>query len=90
MAFTVIHLKPSLIFDAVARCLERSAEANGKEPESCLDKVFNFKLGCFDISVVAWHTQERPRLELKTQPRFCPVSLSLPMLFVFKIIRLLF
>ncbi len=90
MAVTVIHLKPSLIFVAKARCLERSAEANRREPESCLGQVFNFKLGCFVISVIAWHTTARPRLELKTQHRFCPVSLSFSMLFVFKIIRLLF
>ncbi len=34
------------------------------------------------MSVTAWHTQARPRLELKTRPRFRPVSsgLSVPTL----------
>ncbi len=31
------------------------------------------------MSVIAWHTQTRPRLELKTCPWLCPVTLSLPM-----------
>ncbi len=26
--------------------------------------------------VIAWHEQARPHLELKTQPRFCPVTLK--------------
>jgi len=25
-----------------------SAISNGREPKSCLGRVFNFKLGCFD------------------------------------------
>ncbi len=33
----------------------------------------------FVLSMIAWLRQERPHLELKVQPRFCPVSLSLSM-----------
>jgi hypothetical protein len=40
-------------------------EANGRESKSCLGQVFNFKVVCFVISVIVWHTQARPRLELK-------------------------
>jgi hypothetical protein len=29
------------------------------------------------MSVIAWNTQARQHLELKTWPRFCPVGLSL-------------
>jgi|CryBogDrversion2_8_1035294.scaffolds.fasta_scaffold219225_1 hypothetical protein len=25
-----------------------SAKANGREPKTCLDRVFNYKLGCFE------------------------------------------
>jgi hypothetical protein len=45
-----------------------------------LGRVFNFKIGCFVISAISWHKRERPNLELKTRPRFCPVSLSLSLL----------
>jgi hypothetical protein len=31
------------------------------------------------MNVAAWHAQVRPHLQLKIQPRFCPVSLYLPM-----------
>ncbi len=57
-----------------------SAKANGREPWCCLDQVFSFKLGRFVMYAIAQHLQTRPRLELKTRPKFCPVSLSLPML----------
>jgi hypothetical protein len=35
-----------------------SAKANGKEPKSCLGRVFNFKLGPFVMYVIAWHIQK--------------------------------
>ncbi len=54
-------------------------KANGREPRSSLGQDFNFKLGCFVMSVIAWHVQAHPHLELKTQPRFHPVSLRLSM-----------
>ncbi len=31
----------------------------------------------FVMIVITWHTGAHPHLELKTRPRFCPVSLSL-------------
>ncbi len=51
----------------------------GREPKSCLGQFFNFKLGHYVIRAIAWHIQACPTLELKTRPRFCPVSLSLSM-----------
>jgi hypothetical protein len=56
-----------------------SAKANGKEPKTGLDRVFNFKLGCFDDVHVLIYADARPHLQLKTRPRFSPVSLSLSM-----------
>ncbi len=34
-------------------------------------------LAVFVVNEIAWHTQARSSLELKTQPKFCPVSVSL-------------
>ncbi len=56
-----------------------SAKANGRERKSCLGRVFNFKLGCFVMCTITWLIQARPSLELKTWPRFPPVSISLSM-----------
>jgi hypothetical protein len=41
--------------------------------------VFNFKFGSFVMSGIRWHTQQLLHLELKTQPGFCPVGLSMSM-----------
>ncbi len=57
-----------------------SVKANRREPKSCLGWVFNFKSGCFVICTIAWPIKARPSLELKTRPRFRPVSLSLSMM----------
>jgi hypothetical protein len=51
-----------------------SAKANGREPKRCLGQVFNFKLCCFVMCAIAQHIQARLSLELKTRPRFCPLS----------------
>jgi hypothetical protein len=40
------------------------------------DSFFNFKLGCFCNEC---NLKALPHLELKTLPKFCPVSLSLSM-----------
>ncbi len=55
------------------------AKANGREPTSSLDRVFNFRLGCFTKYVQLLPIQARSSLELTIQPKFCTVSLSLPM-----------
>jgi hypothetical protein len=36
-----------------------SANANKREPKSCLDRVFNFKLGHFVMYPIAQHIQAR-------------------------------
>jgi hypothetical protein len=56
-----------------------SVKANGREPKSCLGQVFIFKLGCLDMCTIALPIQVQPNLEWRTQPKFCPVSLSLSM-----------
>ncbi len=56
-----------------------SVKAIGRDPKSCLGRVFNFKLGCFVTCTIAWPIHARPSLELKTRPRFSLVILSLPM-----------
>jgi hypothetical protein len=35
-----------------------SAKANGREPKSCLGRVFNFKLGPLVMYAIAWHIQK--------------------------------
>jgi hypothetical protein len=57
--------------------IPRSAKANGIDPISCLGRVFVYKLGCFDDMRVVIYMDARPHLELKTQPRFSPVSQNL-------------
>ncbi len=32
-----------------------SVKANGREPKSCLGRIFNFKLGHFVMYAIAWH-----------------------------------
>ncbi len=54
-------------------------KAIGREPKSCLGRVFNFKLVRFVMFSIAWPLQARQSLELKTRPRFCPAGLSLSM-----------
>ncbi len=51
-----------------------SAKANGREPETCLGRIFNYKLGCFDDEQVLIYLDARPYLMLKTQSRFSPGS----------------
>jgi hypothetical protein len=57
-----------------------SAKAIVGEPKSSFGRVFNFKLGCFVMCAIVRYTQARPSPELKTRPRFRPVSLHLSML----------
>jgi hypothetical protein len=54
-----------------------SVKANGREPISCLGRVFIFKLGCFVMCTIAWPIQVWASLQWKTRPRFRPVSLRL-------------
>jgi hypothetical protein len=35
-----------------------SAKANGREPKSCLGRVFNFNLGHFVLHAIAWHIKK--------------------------------
>ncbi len=39
-----------------------SAKANGREPETCLGRVFNYKLGCFNDVHVFIYVDARPHL----------------------------
>ena len=52
------------------RGMDRGARKLTGQKLSCLGRVFNFKLGCSVMFAIARHTQGRPTLELKTQPRF--------------------
>jgi hypothetical protein len=65
-----------------------SAKANGIELRSCLGRVCNFKLSRFVMYSIDWHIQALPRLELKTQPKFRPVSISLSMVAPYKFVVL--
>jgi hypothetical protein len=48
-----------------------------KEPKSGLGWNFNYKLDSFDNVHVLFSVDDGPHLDLKTWPRFCPVSESL-------------
>jgi hypothetical protein len=45
-----------------------------REPNSCLGRVFNFKLACFASYQQKWTVLVQPFLEMKTWPRVCPVN----------------
>ncbi len=51
-----------------------SAKANRREPKTCLGRVFNYKLDCFNDVHVLIYVDAHPHFYLKTQPRFSPVS----------------
>ncbi len=54
------------------------AISNGREPSSCLGQVFNFKFGSFVSIQCNCMTYTQPLLDLKTRPRFGPVSKICP------------
>jgi hypothetical protein len=56
-----------------------SAITNGREPRSCLGRVFNSKLGCIATVGSNCMVCMQPLLKLKTWPKACPVSYSLSM-----------
>jgi hypothetical protein len=49
------------------------AKANGRLPKSCLHPVFNFKIVCFDVSMLVSCVDSHSRL---TRPRVCPDRFS--------------
>ncbi len=52
-----------------------SAITNGREPRSCLGRVFNSKLGCIGtLDCKCMVCIQQPLLKLKTWPKACPVS----------------
>jgi hypothetical protein len=52
-----------------------SAITNGREPRSCLGRVFNSKLGCIDTpGSKCMVCMQLPLLKLKTRPKARPVS----------------
>jgi hypothetical protein len=61
-----------VLFPGPGRCQSGSAKADGREPKTCLCRVFKYKLGCFDDVHVFIYVDARPHLLLKTQPRFSP------------------
>ncbi len=69
------YLSPSLYYLIIVSWLcPGSAKANGREPKTYLGRVFNYKLGRFNDVNVFVYVDARPHLQLKTQPRFSPVS----------------
>ncbi len=77
--FGDLKFKNSIIWSAQAG----SAISNGREPRSCLGRVFNIKLGSFVSKQLNWVAHTQPLLELKTRPRFRPDSWSLSVAQVF-------
>jgi hypothetical protein len=54
--------------------LVRDTKAYGREPKSCLGRVFDFKLSSFVVLLEVLVVHKHPNLMLKTRPRFCPAS----------------
>ncbi len=52
----------------------------GENPKVVWDEFFNFNVGRFVMHAIAFDIQAWPSLELKTRPRFHPVSESLSMI----------
>ncbi len=57
-----------------------SAISNGREPKSCLGRVFNSMLGLIATLCSKCMVSMQPLLKLKTRPRVCPVSYVCPCL----------
>ncbi len=45
-------------FNVIPSAKSGSAKANGREPKSCLGRVFNFKLVPFVLYAIAWHIKK--------------------------------
>jgi hypothetical protein len=54
-----------------------SAVSNGRKTKSCLGQVFHSRLGSFAALCSKCFSYKQPLLELKTRPKFSPVSSSL-------------
>jgi hypothetical protein len=71
----------SILAVSTAQLYSASLEIyNGRKSQSCLLRVFNFKLGSFTSKQCKFTSCIQPLLELKTRPGFCPVTWSLSML----------
>ena len=53
-----------------------STISNGREPKSCLGRVFNSKLGCIATLLSKCMACMQTLIELKTRPRVCPELLK--------------
>jgi hypothetical protein len=62
------------IFLGTASVNPGSTVTNGREPRSCLGRVFNFKLGCIATPGSKCMVCIQPLLKLKTRPKARPVS----------------
>jgi hypothetical protein len=63
------------ILGLAEKSLPRERHQTGENQKRHLGRVYNSKLGCFAI-VRSWcRAYIQPSLELKTRPRFAPVSL---------------
>ncbi len=53
--------------------LEGSTKANGREPKSCLGRIFNFKLGCLgsECNCMAYPSTPTSRVENSAQVSSC-------------------
>ncbi len=79
MFFTANFSKKAMLAKRILKkfceyALTGSATSNGREPESCMGRVFNSKLG--HIATLCSKCMEcmQPLVKLKTWPRVCPVS----------------
>ncbi len=70
-------------YNVLQKLLPGSAISNGREPRSCLGRVFSFKLDTFTSKHHKCAACKWALLKLKTLARFCPVGWSLSILLLF-------
>ncbi len=55
---------------------QEARNLTGDNLKAALAELSTLSLAVLVKIVIAWHEQARPHQELKTQPRFCPVTLK--------------
>jgi hypothetical protein len=70
----------SIIFIDTDDCSWGGRKQTGENLSVICAEFSSLSWTVFVMSVIKWYAPACPRLELKTQPRFCPVSSNLSML----------
>jgi hypothetical protein len=68
------HFRHPILKGSTSKADSGNAITNGREPRSCLGRVFNSKLGYIATLGSKCMLFMQPLLKLKTRPKDCPVS----------------